>query len=271
MKEIRKLLRVAIVFLAVMTVQPLAAAKKPQSVKPSSVDPGAKEALRRMSDYLSGLNSFKVHVQTTREVILSSAQELDSDHAFDLEVQRPDHLRADLRSAAGERQFFYDGESVTVYTPKLKYYAVFPAPSTIDGMFQEAAAKYGLEMPTADFICGDPYRALTKGVISGLYVGESQVDGTNCHHLAFRQKSVDWQIWIQDGPTPLPGKFVITDRAQRGAPRFTAVFSGWDVNPSLDASIFTFVPEQGARKIDIVNVRGLKSKQMPRGKYVPNR
>jgi hypothetical protein len=270
MIRMRTPLCVPLALLALIALQPLQAAVRPLTPKPS-VDPKAKELLRQMSDYLGGLTSFRVHVQTTREVILPLKQELDSDHAFDIDVQRPDRMRVNVQSAAGKRQFVYDGQNVTVYTPGLKYYAVFPAPATIGGMFREATTKYGLHLPAADFLGANPYQALTKGVVSGIHVGMSMIDGTLCHQIAFRQKNVDWQLWIEDSDTPLPRKFVITDRAMTGSPRFTAVFSEWDTDPTFDASTFTFAPGEGDRKIDIVQMQDLRNKRLLKGNPMPAR
>lgn len=254
--------------MALMTMLPLSAA---ETAKKPSIDPAATEILQKMSNYLSGLNSFKVHVQTTREIILATDQELDTDHSFDLTVQRPNHVLGIAQSAAGGRQFFYDGTNFTIFTPKANYYATFAAPHTIEGVLKEVATKYGLELPIADFIVSNPYQILAKNIKSAMHVGMSLVDGVLCHQIAVRQKNVDWQLWIDDGPSPLPRRFVITDKAQAGEPRFTAQFSGWDVNPTIDASVFTFVPPQGAKKIGIVNMQELMKKGAQKGKLMPGK
>jgi len=240
---------VFLVLLALLAMQPTQAARQ-KPTQPPSVDPKAKEMLRRMADYLGSLNGFGVRVQTTREAIAPSGLELDSDQVFDLHVQRPGRLHGVLHSAAGEKQFFYDGKTFTIYTPSLRYYATFPAPPTLDQLFQETI-NYRLEMPAADLVFSDPYQALTHGVTSGMYVGESLVNGVNTHQLAFQTKNADWQIWIQDGDQPLPVKLVITDRQRSGSPRYTAAFSGWEISPTFDQSMFTFTPAEGDRKIDI--------------------
>ena len=43
-------------------------------------------------------------------------------------------------------------------------------------------------------------------VLTGEYVGVTELSGVRCHHLAFRSGDVDWQIWIEDGDKPLPRK-----------------------------------------------------------------
>ena len=254
------------VLLALLAVQPMRAARQ-QPTQPPSVEPRAKEMLRQMADYLGSLNSFGVRVQTTRETIAPSGLELDSDQAFDLHVQRPDRLHGILHSAAGEKQFFYDGRTFTIYTPSLKYYAAFPAPSTLDQLFQEAV-NYRLEMPAADLIFSNPYQALTHGVTSGMYVGESLVGGVDTHHLAFQTKDADWQIWILSGDQPLPVKLAITDRRRSGSPKYMAVFSGWEISPTFDQSIFIFTPAEGDRKIDIKRMPGAPA---PKAMSIPTK
>ena len=57
--------------------------------------------------------------------------------------------------------------------------------------------------------------------------------GVNCHHLAFTQENVDWQVWIQDGPQPFIRKFVITHKNEPGAPEFTALITHWDLTQRI--------------------------------------
>ena len=59
----------------------------------------------------------------------------------------------------------------------------------------------------------------------------SKVQGQLCHHLAFRQEDIDWQIWIENGPTPLPRKFLITDKKAKGL-QVTALLPNGTPHPS---------------------------------------
>ena len=75
----------------------------------------------------------------------------------------------------------------------------------------------------------NPYEVLRRDVEFGFYVGLSDVAGTRCHHLAFVEQVIDWQIWIEDGTQLVPRKLVITYKTLPGAPQFEAVFSEWDL------------------------------------------
>jgi hypothetical protein len=106
--------------------------------------------------------------------------------------------------------------------------------------------------PAADLIYRNSYDILTKDIYSGGYVGLSNVSGVKCHHLVFQAEETDWQIWIENGKTPLPRKFIITSKWTAGAPQFTAVLSNWDVSPKHKDNLFTFVVPSGAVKINFL-------------------
>src|SRR5262249_48967490 len=110
----------------------------------------------------------------------------------------------------------------------------------------------GVAQPLADFLFADPYKVLTERVQSGRYVGHHQVGGVPCHHLAFVQAEIDWQLWIEAGERPLPRRLLIIHKKAPGAPRFTATLEGWDLSPSIADDTFTFKAPEGARKIEFV-------------------
>lgn len=233
---------------------PLSAATKP-AAKPAltptpavKIDPQATQMLRQMTNYPTSLNQFTVHVDSTMEAITSSGQVLNSDKSMDISVMRPDHLRVDSHVPDHDRQFYYDGKTLTIYSPKQNVYAVIDAPPTIDGLV-ELARQRGMQLPLADLIVSNPYPALMKDTLSAVYVGQSLVGNTMTNQLAFQRKGLEWQIWIEDGPNPLPIRVAITDKAVPGSPRFMATMSDWNTNPGLHAGVFTFVPPAGAQKV----------------------
>jgi hypothetical protein len=79
--------------------------------------------------------------------------------------------------------------------------------------------------------------------------------GVPCEHLAFSADNVDWQVWIQDGPRPVPRKFVITYKDEPNDPQYTAVFSNWDFNTELPDFVFNFEPPPGAAKIPVMEIK----------------
>ncbi len=71
-------------------------------------------------------------------------------------------------------------------------------------------------------------------------------------HLAFVQDEIDWQIWIQAGPRPVPRKLVITYKNEPGSPQYVARLFGWDFQPRLAEEFATFHAPAGSDQIDFL-------------------
>lgn len=249
------LFRILVVLVLLVSVASVnAATPGSKCIVTPAIDPVARQYLRQMADYVRGLNQFTVHVDVTMEIVTGSNMRLDADKEMDVSVERPNHLRVNSNVPDHEREIIYDGSNITIFSPKNKYYAVVPAPPTIDATIARAR-QMGIEMPLADLLDDDPYTALIKPARHGYFIGQSLVRGVKCNQLAFRGKDMDWQIWIEASATPLPRRVVIIDRLLPSAPRYSATLANWDTNPTFAADIFTFVPPPGSEKIPFIPQR----------------
>ena len=122
-------------------------------------------------------------------------------------------------------------------------------PATLDKAVDTAHDQLGVDLPLIDLAVSDPYKNATAKVSGGRYYGISLASGIPCHHLAFTQENVDWQVWIEDGPQPLIRKFVITYKNEPGAPEFTALITRWNLTDRIANSDFVFERPTGASKI----------------------
>jgi hypothetical protein len=222
----------------------------------AAIEPGADQILRKMSEFLAGLEQFSVQTENTLEVILRSGQKIQYDTPAEVLIQRPNKLRADRRGDIVNQEFYYDGKTLTLYSMEQNCYASVEAPPSIEQMLDFARESLDLYAPGGDLLYKNAYDILTEDVTSGFYVGMSVVGGIKCHHLAFRGNEVDWQIWVEDGDNPLPKKFIVTSKWLTGAPQFTVVTKGWDLSPKVTEGMFTFVPPKGAQKIDFIQLAG---------------
>jgi hypothetical protein len=75
------------------------------------------------------------------------------------------------------------------------------------------------------------------------------------HHLAATRKNgISYQLWIQDGPQPLPLRYVVTGQDMRGAPQFTIELRNWQPNAQVSDDSFAFTPPKGARKVEFASL-----------------
>ncbi len=216
------------------------------------VEPEADQVLRKMSDYLAQLQQFKIQMENMLEIVLLSGQKIQYDNQVDVSIKRPDKLHAIRKGEVYDQEFFYNGKTLTQYSQGPNLYATIQAPPTIDEALIFAIETLGIEAPGGDLINSNAYEVLMEDVTSGFYVGMSIVDGVKCHHLAYRKKDVDWQIWVEDGDKPLPKKFIITTKWLTGAPQYTISVKSWDTSPKLKDNIFNFSPPKDVGKIEFI-------------------
>jgi hypothetical protein len=220
--------------------------------KASTNDPKADEVLLLMSDYLNSLKQFTIHIENTTEHLLNSGQKIQLDAAVDVSVRRPNRFRVDREGHNNGQQLFYDGQSLTLYAIRARYYATIKVPPTLEEALDFARESFGIVAPAADVVAKNSYDILMENVISGRYIERSKIRGIECHHLLFSQDEVDWQIWIENSKTPLPRKMVITEKLMTGGPQFTAFFSSWTLSTQLQDDLFFFVPPEGAEQIEFL-------------------
>jgi hypothetical protein len=216
------------------------------------VEAQADRVLREMSEYLRTAGEFTFHADITYDAVLASGEKIEYGGTADAAVRRPDRLHVEYRGDERQNRFVFDGRTVTVHDLAVDVYAVTEVPPEIDAALDRMVEKYGFSVPIADLVYADPYATLIENVQAGSLVGRHPVDGTPCHHLAFSQETIDWQIWIEDGPRPVPRKLVITYKGEPGSPQYTARLSGWDFQPHLSDHYFRFHPPTGADEIDFL-------------------
>jgi len=222
------------------------------AVAAPGVDAAADRILRQMSDYLATAGEFSFRANVTYDEALASGEAIEYGGTADVSVRRPDRLHVAFRGDEHQNRVFFDGRTLTLYDPDVNVYAVTEVPPEIDGAVDLVFEKYGFSVPIADLVYSDPYSALTGGVETGFVAGLHPVNGVPCHHLAFTQEAIDWQIWIEDGPRPVPRKLVIILKDEPGSPRYSATLSDWDFQPRLSDHYFEFHPPDGADEIEFL-------------------
>ena len=213
-------------------------------------DPQTMAALDRMGASLRKLQSFGVRADTTEETVLANGQKIQLSGVVDIKAKQPNGLRVDRWSDRQERSLYFDGRTVTVFSPRLGFYGSAPASGSIRQAVAAVAERYGIETPLADLFAWGEDPALVQRVTSAFYVGAETIGGNQCDHYAMRQDNVDWQVWTRQKGEALPCKLVITSTDDPSMPQYSAVFT-WAPQQAHAASTFTFAPPKGSQKIEL--------------------
>ncbi|MFY9942123.1 MAG: DUF2092 domain-containing protein [Desulfobacterales bacterium] len=240
--------------MAVLTVFSIMLLYQTAFAQSAGIDPQAEKLMRAATTYLAGQNRFSVDTRSTIEVVLASGQKIQFDHGATLAVQRPNKLRAERKGDLIDQVFYYDGKSLTLHNPSDNYYAVAPAPGTVEEMLDFARESLDIIAPAGDLLYKNAFEILMADVTSGFVVGQSVVEDQHCDHLAFRSPEVDWQIWIQEGSQPLPRKLVITTKDVAGMPQFAVVMTHWELAPTFTEAIFDFTPPPDAKQVSFMSL-----------------
>lgn len=247
------MLKRATMLLALALVPSGAGADPPPTSTPpkptGGIAPDADRLLHQMTQYLGGLQSFKVHSISVDEVVTTDGQKIQILADSNIAVARPNRLQSTQVDSPTGLSFWYDGKAMTLYCKASNTYDSVPAPATLDPMIDQARKDFHIEAPGADLLYADAYPELTEQVKAGQLVGHETVEGVRTNHLAFQGDEVDWQIWIKDGPEPLPVRFVITTKTMKEQPQFTVTMVRWEPNAALSDASFAFKPPQGAKKV----------------------
>lgn len=224
---------------------PALAAGAPQKEMPPEPD----KLVQRMCDYLKSLNRFSYRAEVSDDRVYAGGEKIQ--YAFELEtfVERPNQLRVNAEGDRVNQQFFYDGKTLTLYNPADQVYATVEAPPEIEEALEKADHDLKLRVALTDLASPKLCEHLAKGQRHAFYVGPSRVRGVPTDHLAFDRNDIQFQLWIETGPQPLPRKIVITQKNLLASPQWIAILQDWKVSPSLKPELFSFKAPPGAQKI----------------------
>lgn len=225
-----------------------------QAFSTEGIDAEADKILKSMSAYLGGLKSVSFAADIDFEILTNESQKLQFSSYSTAVLQRPSKLHIERKGMFADAVFIYDGQTLSLHGKQENLYAQLEAPGTIDDAILAYEAQTGLPAPGADLLFADPYAVLSRGVKRGIHVGTTFIDGIACHHLAFREDEVDWQLWVQAGDTPLPMKYVITSKWQTGAPQYEIRYRDWNTSPKISADAFVFTAPVGAVNLGAIVV-----------------
>jgi hypothetical protein len=166
-------------------------------------------------------------------------------------MRRPDRLVADAAGDAQNRALWYDGKTASSLDREQNVWAGGAVPPTVDGALDWMFDQTGTVIPLADFLYADVYDRMMSDVLRGVYLGIHEAAGVPCHHLSFEQATIDWQIWIDAGPEPLPRKLVIAYKTEDEVPQYCVTIRKWNVKADLPEALFRFVPPSGAKRVEI--------------------
>ena len=209
----------------------------------------AKSLLKAMSDYLAAQKAMSFDYDSNLEIVSTQQQKIGLAASGTLTLNRPDKLHATRMGGFANVEIVFDGKTLTLLGKNANLYTQVDAPGTIDQLVDVLRDKYHRTVPAADLLMSDPYKALMPLVTDVKDLGSGVIHGTECDHLAFRTKEVDWQIWIAQGARPYPCRYVITSKKVAGWPQYTLDITAWKAGAEVASDGFKLEVPADAKKL----------------------
>jgi hypothetical protein len=220
------------------------------------IEPRVQELMHRMSDRLAQVNALALEAEETYDEVPADRPRTQLMNVRHVAMRRPDRLVADAAGDAQNRAIWYDGRTASSLDREQNVWTSGAVPPTVDGALDWVFDQTGTVVPLADFLYVDVYDRMMSDVQRGVYLGVHEAAGVPCHHLSFEQATIDWQLWIDAGPEPLPRKLVITYKTEDEVPQYSVTIRKWNVKADLPEALFHFTPPAGAKRIDIAAFTG---------------
>jgi hypothetical protein len=209
----------------------------------------AKRLLKAMSDYLAAQKAMSFDYDVSLELVSTQQQKIGLASSGTLTLNRPDKLHLTRTGGFANVEMVFDGKMLTLLGKNTNLYTQVEAPGTIDQLVDVLRDKYHRPVPAADLLMSDPYKELMPEVNDAKDLGSGVIHGTECDHLAFRTKEVDWQIWIAQGARPYPCRYVITSKKVTGQPQYTLDIWAWKTGTEVASDGFKLDIPASAKKL----------------------
>lgn len=230
------------------------------AVQDSPFDPMADKVLKSLDEYQKSQKSLSIKAETLLDIVTEDGQILTFTTQLDVSLKRPDKLYTKRVGILRNQELFYDGSKLVLHSLQHNVYADAEVPSTIGTMMDFATSKLGLVAPGSDLLYDDLYDGMMADATSSVYLGKVEVDGVECHHLAFRGKTVDFQLWIEAGAEAKPKRYMIVSKEMPGMPRYLmnitsiepAEFASetFDFTPAPEDKRIQFLPEEESMQVN---------------------
>jgi hypothetical protein len=217
----------------------------------------AKNLFKAMSDYLGAQKAISFEYDTNLEIVTAQKQKVGLASSGTVVLNRPDELHITRMGGFANVDMVFDGKTLTLLGKNSKLYSQVEAPGTIEHLVDVLRDKYHRPVPGADLLISDPYDELMPLVEDVKDLGSGVIRGTECDHLAFRTKDVDWQIWIAHGAHPYPCRYAITSPKVAGSPEYVLDIRGWKAGAEAAPDTFKLQIPPDAKKLNPEDVPDL--------------
>ena len=127
--------------------------------------PNAVKILKEMSDHISSQKNLAVTFDSDIEVVTNELQKLQFTSSGQVQLSRPDKLRATRTGGYTDVEVVFDGKTITINCKDKNVFAQIDSPGSADQLIDLLRDKYGVVVPGADLLLSTAFNEMMTGVI----------------------------------------------------------------------------------------------------------
>ena len=218
------------------------------SRKGAAPSPDPLKILQQMCDFLKSQQQFSYKAEVVDDEVYSGGKKLQYEIDMETWVRRPDRLRVNAEGDLIDKQFFFDGKTITLYDKDHNVYGTMEVPPDIENALEKASKDFGVRVALTDLASPTLWEILNKGIKHSLLCRHVQDPGSLAITCPLTGTRSNCRCGSKGGEKPLPRKVVLTHKDLPAEPQWTAYLYDWNFSPQAPDNLFAFYPASGGGK-----------------------
>lgn len=220
----------------------------------ADIKPEAQALSRAMAAKLEAAQTVKLTARHKWDETLSVGSPLDQG-PISVSFKRPNLFYAVQEAKEATREISYDGKTICIMHPGLKHHALEPLKvATVEQFSDLLDARFGFRPPVAELLANDLETQILSNVSDASIAGQEWVGWTRCERLHLVQPGMTADLWI-GLKDKLPRRLLFTYTDAKGRPTWDIRLSKWELNPRVDAALFSKRPAADSTRVRMLKAR----------------
>lgn len=220
----------------------------------AEIEPAARELAKATSTKIGNANTIRLTAKHKLDPALGVGAKLEKG-PLQITVKRPNQFYVIQQAGEETREVAYDGKSLCLIKAPLKQHALESLKAgSIEQFADRVDERFGFRPPVAELLAGDVAAQLFLHVTTAKVTGTEWVGWTRCKRLHFEQEGMNSDVWVGEKDN-LPRRYLLTFTGIKGNPAWDIRLSKWELNGSIDESLFSRRPAADSQKLQMLKSR----------------
>lgn len=169
-------------------------------------------------------------------------------HQVNVKINRPGQFRVDVAGDTINRSNYLNDGQYTVYDHDKNIYLYLETPKDINSALDDLFDRFEITAPLAQLMYSNMGKRIKFNKSKNF--GIVDLEGVECHYLAFADRYKEVHVWVTTGDTPLLKHYIVKDKTSKNN-AFKATTISWKNAKTVSSSDFVFTVPKDAKEVFI--------------------